>query len=52
MPSPNLSCVAGRVLFEHKGGYMCALLVLVTDCATLDQRAGFLDVSATGSGLP
>src|SRR5262249_54161170 len=27
-------------------GYVCALLVLVTGCATVDQRAGFTDVSA------
>jgi outer membrane protein, heavy metal efflux system len=45
MRSESLSCVVGRVLFEQKAGYVCALLVLVTGCATFDQRAGFSDVS-------
>ena len=47
MQSQSLWCVAGRVLLAHKAGYVCALLVLVTGCATFDQRAGFSDVSAT-----
>lgn len=47
MQSQRLWCCAGRVLLPHKAGYMCALLVLLTGCATFDQRAGFTDVSAT-----
>ena len=46
MPLQSLSCVVGRVLLEHKAGYVCMLLVLLTGCATFDQRAGFSDVSA------
>src|SRR5437867_4411991 len=46
MPSQSLSCVGGRTLFAQQAGYVCALLVLVTGCATFDQRAGFSDVSA------
>jgi cobalt-zinc-cadmium efflux system outer membrane protein len=46
MQSQSLVWVVGRVLFEHKAGYVCTLLMLVTSCATFDQRAGFSDVSA------
>jgi cobalt-zinc-cadmium efflux system outer membrane protein len=46
MQSQHLSRVAGRVLLERKAGYMFGLLVLLTGCATFDQRAGFSDVSA------
>jgi cobalt-zinc-cadmium efflux system outer membrane protein len=46
MRSESLSCVVGRVLWEHRAGCVCALLMLVTGCATVDQRAGFSDVSA------
>jgi cobalt-zinc-cadmium efflux system outer membrane protein len=46
MPLQSLSWVVGRVLYAHKAGYVCPLLVLVTGCATFDQRAGFSDVSA------
>ena len=42
----SLSCVGGRLLLEHKMGYVGALLVLVTGCATFDQRTGFSDVGA------
>jgi outer membrane protein, heavy metal efflux system len=47
MWSESLSCVGGRLLLEHKVGYVCALLALVTGCATFDQRTGFSDVGAT-----
>ena len=46
MQSQRLSRVAERVLLERKAGYVFALLVLLTGCATFDQRAGFSDVSA------
>jgi cobalt-zinc-cadmium efflux system outer membrane protein len=42
----SLLCVGGRLLSEHKAGYVGALLVLVTGCATFDQRTGFSDVGA------
>jgi cobalt-zinc-cadmium efflux system outer membrane protein len=42
----SLSWVVGRVLYEHKAGYVCTLLVLLTGCATFDQRAGFSEISA------
>jgi len=45
MPSPSLWRLAGRVLLEHKAGYVLPLLVVLTGCATFDQRAGFSDVS-------
>jgi cobalt-zinc-cadmium efflux system outer membrane protein len=43
----SLSRLTGRVLLERKVGYVCVLLVLLTGCATFDQRAGFSEVSAT-----
>src|SRR5499427_9468970 len=46
MPSQRLPCVAGRGRLQHKAGYVWFLLVLLTGCATVDQRAGFSDVSA------
>jgi hypothetical protein len=46
MQSQSLSWVVGRALFAHKAGYVCTLLLLLTGCVTLDQRAGFSDVSA------
>jgi cobalt-zinc-cadmium efflux system outer membrane protein len=33
------------MLSTHKAGYVCTLLMLVTGCATFDQRAGFADIS-------
>jgi cobalt-zinc-cadmium efflux system outer membrane protein len=33
-------------VWAQQAGYTLALLVLLTGCATFDQRAGFLDVSA------
>jgi cobalt-zinc-cadmium efflux system outer membrane protein len=41
-----LSCGVGRVRLAQTSCYALALLVLVTGCATLDQRAGFSDVGA------
>jgi cobalt-zinc-cadmium efflux system outer membrane protein len=46
MRSESLWCVGRRVLWEHRAGYACVLLVLLTGCATFDQRAGFSDVRA------
>jgi cobalt-zinc-cadmium efflux system outer membrane protein len=46
MQFQSLSCVAGRALLAHKAGYVWALFVLLTGCATVDQRAGFSDISA------
>src|SRR5438093_6205780 len=46
MPSQRLPCVAGRELLQHKAGYVWVLLVLLTGCATVDQRAGFSDITA------
>src|SRR5215468_8856780 len=46
MPSQSLPCVVGRGLLQHQAGYVWFLLVLLTGCATVDQRAGFSDVSA------
>jgi outer membrane protein, heavy metal efflux system len=46
MRSESLSCVGGRLPLGHKVGYACALLMLVTGCATFDQRTGFSDVGA------
>ena len=46
MPSQRLSYVLGRELLQHKAGYVWVLLVLLTGCATVDQRAGFSDISA------
>jgi outer membrane protein, heavy metal efflux system len=43
MRSERLSCGVGRVLWERRAGSLCALL-LVSGCATVDQRAGFSDV--------
>ena len=45
MPSPSLWRLAGRVLLAPKAGYVLPLLVVLTGCATFDQRAGFSDVS-------
>jgi cobalt-zinc-cadmium efflux system outer membrane protein len=45
MQSQSRACGVGRALFEAKAGYVCTLLMLVTGCATFDQRAGFSDVS-------
>lgn len=47
MQSQSLAGVVGRVLFTHKAGYVWTLLMLVTGCATFDQRAGFSEVSTT-----
>jgi cobalt-zinc-cadmium efflux system outer membrane protein len=44
MRSERLSCGVGRVLWERRAGSLCALLLLVSGCATVDQRAGFSDV--------
>ena len=46
MTLQSLSRVTGRILLAHKVGYVVVLLVLMTGCATFDQRAGFADVSA------
>jgi cobalt-zinc-cadmium efflux system outer membrane protein len=46
MRSKSLSCGVGRVLWERRAGSVCALFVLLTGCATFDQRAGFSDVRA------
>src|SRR5437867_1311568 len=46
MPCQSLSYGVGRVLVQHKAGYVWVLLVLLTGCATVDQRAGFSDISA------
>jgi hypothetical protein len=45
MQSQSLWRLAGRVLLAHKAGYALPLLVVLTGCATFDQRAGFSDVS-------
>ena len=45
MQSQSPSWVVGRGLSAHKAGYVCTVLMLVTGCATFDQRAGFSDVS-------
>ena len=45
MPSHSLPWVVGRAGVVHKAGYVCTLLVLLTGCATFDQRAGFSEVS-------
>jgi outer membrane protein, heavy metal efflux system len=44
MRSEVRSCGVGRVLLAQTSWYGLALLVLVTGCATVDQRAGFSDV--------
>src|SRR5207245_3618874 len=47
MPSQSPACMGGRKkLCAQQAGYLCALLMLVTGCATVDQRAGFSDVGA------
>jgi outer membrane protein, heavy metal efflux system len=46
MSLQSLPWVVGRVGIVHKAGYVCTLLVLLTGCATFDQRAGFSDISA------
>ena len=46
MPSQSLPWVVGRVGVVRRAGYMYTLLMLLTGCATFDQRAGFADVSA------
>jgi outer membrane protein, heavy metal efflux system len=47
MQLKRLSCGIGRLRWEHRAGSLCALLVLLSGCATFDQRAGFSDVSTT-----
>jgi outer membrane protein, heavy metal efflux system len=44
---PFKSLVYGieRLWWERRAGSLCALLLLLSGCATLDQRAGFSDVS-------
>jgi outer membrane protein, heavy metal efflux system len=44
MRSESLSCGVRRVLWARLAGPVCALLMLVSGCATFDQRAGFSDV--------
>lgn len=44
MRSESVSCGVGRVLWARRAGSVCALLLLVGGCATVDQRAGFSDV--------
>jgi hypothetical protein len=34
-----------RLWWERRAGSLCALLLLLSGCATLDQQAGFSDVS-------
>ncbi len=46
MTLQSLSRVTGRIRLAHNVGYVVVLLVLMTGCATFDQRAGFADVSA------
>lgn len=46
MQSQSLSRVTGRMVLARKSGYVFALLVLLSGCATFDQKAGFSDVSA------
>jgi cobalt-zinc-cadmium efflux system outer membrane protein len=45
MRSMSLSRGVGRLLWECRAGCACVLFVLLTGCATFDQRAGFSDVS-------
>src|SRR4029453_6313933 len=45
MQSQSLACGGGRVLLAYTAGYVWTLLLLVTGCATFDQRTGFSDVS-------
>jgi cobalt-zinc-cadmium efflux system outer membrane protein len=47
MQPQSLSRVTGRVLWKHKAGYVFALLVLSTGCATFDPKAGFPEMSAS-----
>ncbi len=47
MQPQSLSQVTGRVLWKHKAGYVFALLVLLTGCATFDPKAGFPEMSAS-----
>jgi outer membrane protein, heavy metal efflux system len=44
--SKSLLCGVGRVRWERRAVSLCTLLLLVSGCATFDQRAGFSDVSA------
>jgi cobalt-zinc-cadmium efflux system outer membrane protein len=46
MASLSLTSVVGRVLTVSTAGYVGTLLLLVTGCATVDQQAGFPEVSA------
>jgi outer membrane protein, heavy metal efflux system len=46
MRSENPSCGVGSVRWGYRAGPVCVLLMLLTGCATFDQRAGFSDVSA------
>jgi hypothetical protein len=47
MPSQHPWCTVRRLRWYYRTGYACALLMLMTGCATIDQRAGFSDVRAT-----
>jgi outer membrane protein, heavy metal efflux system len=47
MPSRPLWCLVRSIFVEYRAEHLCALLMLVTGCATFDQRAGFSDVSTT-----
>jgi outer membrane protein, heavy metal efflux system len=47
MPSQSLPWVVGRVGVVHIASFVYTLLVLLSGCATFDQRAGFSDVSTT-----
>jgi hypothetical protein len=46
MPCKSLWCGSERVRRTRRAGSLYALLLLLTGCATFDQRAGFSDVSA------
>jgi outer membrane protein, heavy metal efflux system len=46
MQSRSLWRVTSRMVLARKAGYVLVLLVLLSGCATFDQRAGFSDVSA------
>jgi cobalt-zinc-cadmium efflux system outer membrane protein len=46
MQLKSLSCGIERVHWVRREGALCAMLLLLTGCATFDQRAGFSDVSA------
>jgi outer membrane protein, heavy metal efflux system len=44
MQVKSLSCGVARVRRGRRAGTVCVLLLLLTGCATVDQRAGFSDV--------